>query len=145
MEDTNKIIRAYLAAQAGLTAIVGAGVDCRISTRPIKEGMALPALTFNTTGGVSNPNIYDPVTDDGIVDPSVQFTCWADNPMGARALYEALRRVLFGLNMETVTFNGNDHQIKFATEQVIGQDREDVDIPKYFSVITFYGFEILAK
>ena len=141
MEDTNKIIRAYLAAQAGITAIVGT----RVSARPIKEGMSLPALTFNTRGGVSNPNIYDPVTDDGIVNPSVQFTCWADNPMGARALYEALRRVLFGLNMETVTFNGNDHQIKFAKEEVIGQDREDADIPGYFSVITFYAFEILAK
>jgi len=49
------------------------------------------------------------------------------------------------LNMQTVTFNGNDHQIKSAIEEVIGQDREDADIPGYFSVITFYAFEILAK
>jgi len=141
VEDTNKIIRAYLAAQAGIIAIVGT----RVSARPIKEGFTLPALTFNTVGGKSNPNLYDPVTDDGIVSPTVQFTCWADNPIGARALYEALRRALFGLNMETVTIGVNDHQIKKAIEETIGQDREDVDIPNYFSVITFYGFEILAK
>jgi len=141
VEDTNKIIRAYLAAQAGIIAMVGT----RVSTLPIKEGVTLPALTFNTRGGRSNPHLYDPVTDDGIVSPSVQFTCWAANPIGARALYEALRKVLQGLNMQTVTFNGNDHQIKSAIEEVIGQDREDVDVPGYFSVITFYAFDILAK
>ena len=141
MEDTNKIIRAYLAGNAGIAALVGT----RVSARPVKEGVTLPALTFNTRGGVSNPNIYDPVTDDGLVNPSVQFTCWASDPMGARALYEVLRQALQGLNMQTVTFNGNDHQIKSAIEEVIGQDREDADIPGYFSVITFYAFEILAK
>jgi len=137
IEDTNKIIRAYLVAQTILTNLVGAGSP-RIYCPRLPENATLPAVSFLVRGGGSNVYIKP------IVSPSVQFNCWADNLMEAREIYRALYDVLQGQQMVNVVVGGNTFTIMSAREEVQGQDLQDVDIPNYFSVLTFFEMMIRA-
>jgi len=139
LADTNSIIRAYLAANAGLVAVVGT----RIYVPRLPENAALPAIGFFTRGGSSSPYIPDlPV-------PSVQFDCWADNPITARNVYRKLYDALQGIQHIAVTILGTTYYIESAIEEVQGQDLMDNpgdnanDIPNYFRVLTF--FNIMVK
>ncbi|GAI07577.1 unnamed protein product, partial [marine sediment metagenome] len=85
--DSNSIIRAYLATQATLTGLVGTRIYCP----RLPENTTLPAVSFFTRGGTSTPYI------PGMPEPSVQFDCWADNPMEARKVYDALYGSLQGI------------------------------------------------
>ena len=106
-EDTNAIVRTYLAAQTKLTDLVSTKIYCP----RLPENATLPALGFFTRGGESTP--YVP----GIVTPSIQFDCWADNPIGARRVYRALYEVLQGIQNTQVT----------SPACVIGTDGNDYD------------------
>jgi len=139
LADTNSIIRAYLAANAGLVAVVGT----RIYAPRLPENAVLPAIGFFTRGGTSSPYIPDlPV-------PSVQFDCWADNPITARNVYRKLYDALQGIQHIAVTILGTTYYIESAIEEVQGQDLMDNpgqnanDIPNYFRVLTF--FNIMVK
>lgn len=124
IEDTNKIIRAYLITQPALIALVSTRI---YAARPLPEGCTLPALTFFSRGGAGgNPNIA------GIVTPSVQFKCWANDPIVARQVYRALYDSLQGLQ--------DAGSILSATEEVQGQDGQDPDVPELYYVLTFYSF-----
>ena len=133
-EDANKIIRAYLVTKETLTDIVGARIYCP----RLPENAELPALGFFTRGGGSTPYI------PGIITPSVQFDCWDDNTQGAREVYRALYDVLQGVQNETVTHDGSDYLLMSAIEEVQGQDLQDVDIPKYYKVLTSFSIMIRA-
>lgn len=133
--DTNTIIRSFLANQATLTDLVG-GASPRIYCPRLPENATLPAVSFFTRGGTANPHI------EKIVSPSVQFQCWADNPIDAREVYRALFTILQGLQMQTVTIDAIDYAILSAIEEVQGQDLQDVDIPNYFSVLTFFEIQV---
>lgn len=137
IEDVNKIIRAYLVTQAILTALVG-GATPRIYCPRLPENATLPAVSFLVRGGGSNVHIKP------IVSPSVQFNCWAENLMDAREVYRALYDVLQGQQMVNVVVDGNTFTIMSAREEVQGQDLQDVDIPNYFSVLTFFEMMIRA-
>ena len=138
--DTNSVIRAYLADQTVLTDVVSTRIYCP----KLPEGADLPAVGFLTRGGSSTPYI------PGLVEPSIQFDCWAEDiagltgPQGARAVYNALYDVLQGIQREVVTIGGTDYIIWSAIEEVQGQDLQDVDIPTYFRVLTFFKFMIKA-
>lgn len=132
-EDTNSIIRTFLALQASLTDIVGTKIYCP----RIPETVELPALGFFTRGGSSTPYI------PGIVTPSVQFDCWGASPLAARQIYRALYDVLQGVQNQSVTVDGSDYLILSAREEVQGQDLQDVDIPSYYRVLT--SFEIMIR
>jgi len=133
--DTNSIIRTYLAAETTLTDVV----STRIYTPRLPENTDLPALGFFTRGGGSTPYI------PGIVTPSIQFDCWADTPIVARQVYRALYDVLQGVQNETVTVGSSDYKIMSAIEEVQGQDLQDVDIPNYYRVITFFSIMVMAE
>ena len=133
--DTNSIIRTYLAAETTLTDVV----STRIFTPRLPENTDLPALGFFTRGGGSTPYI------PGIVTPSIQFDCWADTPIVARQVYRALYDVLQGVQNETVTVGSSDYKIMSAIEEVQGQDLQDVDIPNYYRVITFFSIMVMAE
>jgi len=137
IEDTNKIIRAYLVTQTILTNLVG-GASPRIYCPRLPENATLPAVSFLVRGGGSNVYIKP------IVSPSVQFDCWADNLMDAREVYRALYDVLQGQQMVNVVVGGNTFTIMSAREEVQGQDLQDVDIPNYFRVLTFFAVMIRA-
>lgn len=137
IEDSNKIIRAYLVTQATLTALVG-GATPRIYCPRLPENADLPAVSFFTRGGISNPHI------EKIVNPSVQIQCWADSPIGARKVYDALFTVLQGIQMTNVVVGGTTYAILSAIEEVQGQDLVDVEIPNYFNVLSFFEFMIRA-
>lgn len=140
-EDTNAIIRAYLVGQTVLTDIVNTRIYCP----RLPEGATLPAVGFFVRGGVSTPYI------PGIITPSIQFDCWAEDttikagPIGAREVYRALYDVLQGIQNITVTVGGSDYEIMSAIEEVQGQDLQDIDIPNYYRVVTFFRLMIRAQ
>jgi len=111
----------------------------------LPESAALPALGFFTRGGSANPHIK------GIVEPSIQFDCWAkdeaakNGPIGAREVYRALYGVLQGIQNQAVTVDGSDYLILSAIEEVQGQDLQDMSIPGYYRVLTFFKFIIRAE
>ena len=90
--DTNVVIRTYLLTQAELTGLVSSEIYCP----RLPENAILPAVSFFTRGGDSTPYI------PGIVTPSVQFDCWADNPIEARKVYLALYSALQGIQNVSV-------------------------------------------
>ncbi len=132
--DTNTIIRTYLLTQTTLTALVSQRIYCP----RLPENADLPAVGFFTRGGISNPHI------EKIVSPSVQFDCWADNPIDARKVYDALFTALQGIQMTDVVVGGTTYAILSAIEEVQGQDLVDEEIPDYFRVLSFFEFMIRA-
>ena len=133
MVDTNVVIRDYLVAMPAITALVGARV---YAANPLPENATLPCISFFTRGGISIPSVPQ------IVVSSVQFSCWADDPIEARKVYRALYDELNGLYDGQVTVDGTDYWIMRAIEEVQGQDIQDTDIPGYWKVLTFYAITI---
>ncbi|MCJ7828161.1 MAG: hypothetical protein MUP81_00275 [Dehalococcoidia bacterium] len=133
MIDTNAVIRTYLAADAGLITLVGTPLPVRIYCPRLPENAVLPAIGFFTRGGTSSPYI------PGMPAPSVQFDCWAETPIVARQVYRALYDALQGIQNVAVGSNF----ILSAREEVQGQDLQDLDIPNYYRVLTF--FEIMVR
>jgi len=133
MVDTNVVIREYLISRVNLTTLV----EQRIyAANPLPENVTLPAIAFFTRGGSSIPSVPT------VVIPSVQFNCWADDPIEARKIYRALYDELNGLKSATVTIAGTVYYIIAAMEEVQGQDIQDVAIPGYWNVLTFYSITI---
>lgn len=133
LPDTNVIIRTYLTTASTLAdpliELVGDDIFCPRAP----ENADLPNVTFFTRGGRSTPYIPD------LPSPSVQFDCWADDPIDARIIYRVLYDALQGI--QNVTVGGNT--ILSAIEEVQGQDLVDTDIPGRFRVLSFW--EIMIK
>lgn len=130
--DTNIIIRTYLLTQTALTDLVSNRIYCPRAS----ENAELPNITFSTRGGRSTPYIPD------LPSPSVQFDCWADDPIEARSIYMSLYDALQGIQNESVTVGTTDYLVH-AIEEVHGQDLVDMDIPGRFRVLSFW--EIIVK
>lgn len=135
--NTNSIIRAYLVTCGTLTGVL-ADADSIYCPR-LPENATLPAVSFFTRGGVSTPYI------PGLLSPSVQFDCWADNPITARDVYNKLYDNLQGIQDTTVSVSGTDYKILSAIEEVQGQDLQDADIPQYYRVLTYFRVMIRAE
>ena len=134
--DTNSIIRSYLTTSSVKADPLIALIGTRIYCPRLPENAALPAIGFFTRGGTSTPYI------PGLVNPSVQFDCWADNPITARQVYRLLYDALQGIqNVATGTTQG----ILSAIEEVQGQDLVDNEIQDYFRVMTFFEIMIRAE
>lgn len=144
LADTNSIIWTYLVGNAGIIAFF-APADPRVYCPRLPEKTTLPAISFSTRGGASTPYI------PGIVTPSVQFDCWAEDTatlmgaMGARKLYGVLYDALQGIQEQAVTVGLNTYRILSAIEEVQGQDLVDMEIPNYFRVLTFFSVMIRAE
>jgi len=130
LPDTNAVMRAYLAADAGIIAFFAPDAP-RIYCPRLPEGATLPAIGFFTRGGSASPYIPD------IPTPSVQFDCWADSSIVARELYRKLYDALQGIQMVAVGAN----MIKSAREEVQGVDMVD-EIPNYFRVLSFFEIKV---
>jgi len=143
--DTNRIIRDYLKTCGTLTALL-ATVDSIYCPR-LDENAVLPAVSFFTRGGTSNPYI------PGLPEPSVQFDCWALKYDGepssaavrAREVYRALYDNLQGIQGKVVTVGPPTEIIWSAIEEVQGQDLVDIEVPNYFRTMTFFRFMIKAE
>jgi len=136
--DTNSIIRTYLTSAAVAVAPLRLLVSDRIYCPRLPEKINLadgPAIGFFTRGGTSTPYI------PGILEPSVQFDCWADNPLDAREVYRALYDALQGIQDTTV----GAYKILSAIEEVQGQDLVDNEIQNMFRVLTFFKVMIRAE
>ncbi len=127
--DANKIIRDYLVSVTLLFAVTAE----RIYVGRLAENADLPAIGFFISGGVTTPYI------PGWITPRVQFDCWADSPEGARTLYRLLYDALQGIQNTSV----GAYSIESAMAEGPGQDLQDVDIPIYFRVLSF--FNIIMK
>lgn len=137
--DTNILIRTYLLTSSVLTApliaLIG-GASPRLYCPRLPENAILPAISFFTRGGSADAAITS------IFSPSVQFDCWAASLGEAREVYRALYDCLHSLDSVGVTIDGTLYYITKAREEVQGQDLQDVDIPSYFLVRTFYSITI---
>jgi len=133
--DTNAIIWTYLTSVACATLTGALATATSIYCPRLPENAALPAVSFFTRGGTSDPYI------PGIIEPSVQFDCWADSPVTARDVYNKLYDNLQGIQDTTV----GAYKILSAIEEVQGQDLVDVEIPNYFRVLTFFRIMIRAE
>jgi len=129
LPDTNKIIRDYLTTSSTkvdpLIALVGARIYCP----RIPENGTLPAVTYSTRGGSATPYIPD------MPNPSVQFDCWAADPIDAREIYRKLYDALQGIQNIAVGSN----YILSAIEEGQGQDLVDEFIPNYFRTLCFFS------
>ena len=134
MYDPEIILREYLVDQTTLTDVVSTRIYCP----RLPENATLPALSFITVGGMSNPHI------EPIPKPTFQFDCWDDSHSGARTLYLALHSVLQGVQNQTVTIGSTAYRIMCAVEEGTGQDLVDQEIPNYFRVLAFFNIEIQA-
>ncbi|MDD5081778.1 MAG: DUF3168 domain-containing protein [Dehalococcoidales bacterium] len=132
MIETNSVIRAHLAADAGLIALVG----IRVYVPRLPENAALPAVGLFTRGGTSTP--YIPT----IPSPSVQIDCWGRTPQEARQVYRAVYDALQGIQNVTVTIGLTDYVILASREEVQGQDLAD-ELQGYYRVLTF--FEVMLR
>lgn len=133
MMDTNAVIRAYLAADPGLIPLVGT----KIYSPRLPENTVLPAISFFTRGGTATPYIPPkPI-------PSVQFDCWAEDPIDAREVYIALYEALQGIQNESVVVGLDTFRILSAREEIQGQDLSE-DIPGYYRVMTFFEIQIIS-
>lgn len=134
MIDTNKVIKKYLDDGIG-------GVIPRIYCPRLPEKAVLPAITFFTRGGSALP------IQDGIVSPSIQFDCWADDPIEARLIYGVLFDYLQGTGGDYATFvavtlGANTYYILEANEESQGMDIRDLEMPNYCLVRTFFTIKI---
>lgn len=134
--DTNILIKTYLLTPSALTDPLIALISDRLHQGRLPENAVLPAIGFFTRGGSADPEVPN------IFSPSVQFDCWANNPIDARKVYRALYDALQGLGNAAITIDGTTYHITKAREEVQGQDLQDVDIPDYFKVMTFYSITV---
>ena len=142
--DIDSIIYAYLKTCTTLTALIG-GANPRIYCPRLPENATLPAVSFFCRGGVSTPYI------PGLVTPSIQFDCWAEDivdgltgPKAARQVYRALYDNLQGIQNVAVGDDPPGYQIMSAIEEVQGQDLVDIDVPNYFRTLCFFSIMIRA-
>lgn len=135
--DTNSIIRAFLVTQAGLTALIG-GAPPRIYCPRLPENCTLPAISFSTQGGQYKPDVPD------VVSPSIQFNCWALDPITARQVYRALYDSFALLLNQTVTIGATTYHILYTQEETQGIDFQDIDIPTYFRTMSYWKLTITA-
>jgi len=133
--DINILIRTYLLTPSVTNNPLIALIGDRIMAPRLAENTTLPAISFFTRGGGSS---YQRPAGSW---PSIQFDCWADNPIDAREVYRALYDALQGLGNAPVTVDGTTYHIIQAREEVQGQDLQD-EIPGFFRVITFYQVTI---
>lgn len=124
--DVNTHFRVYLAAQAGLTALVGTRIYCP----RIPEGAALPALAFFVRGGhkiQSVPTVFP---------PSFQVDCWGSTLIAAREVYGALCDCLEAHWAFPVP--GHSEYILSAYEEGFGQDMPE-EYVGYWRVLSFWS------
>lgn len=133
--DVNAIINTYLTTSSTKVDPLIALVSDRIYCPRLPENATLPAISYFVRGGLSTPYI------PGIVNPSVQFDCWADDPIEARNIYRKLYDALQGIQNITV----GSYQIMSAIEEVQGQDLVDELVPNYFRVLTFFDVMVRAE
>ena len=139
MANTNSVIKAYLgsANAASLIAVVADRIYCP----RLPAGAILPAVSFFTRGGTSR------AATPNLPQPSVQFDCWAGDPITARnvygKLYDALQVGLrFIANPIPVVVGANTYYIIGSEEEAPGQDLVDEQIPNYFRVLCFFSIWI---
>lgn len=134
--DTNRLVRTYLMASSVITDPLIALIGSRLYCPRLPENAALPAISFFTRGGSANAERPEAVS------PSIQFDCWANNPIDAREVYRALYDALQGVGNAPITIGATTYYITKAREEVQGQDLVDVEIPEYFRVMTFYQITV---
>ena len=112
MIEPHGLIRAFLADDAALVALVGTGIYAGRDVPPpdVTPGDG-DCLVFKIRGGNTH-------YDDALIYPSVQFKAYATSEVGAYAVYRALRDALH---------NGHDSNILHAEEEGLGQPLEEPD------------------
>lgn len=72
-------LASFLAANAGVAALVSDANGARISPLPLPEGSIFPALTYHMVAAPPD-QAFD---GDGLVQARMQIDCWCDGASGA--------------------------------------------------------------
>lgn len=136
LADINVLIRNYLLTSSATNDPLIALIGDRMYHGRLPEDVTLPALDYLVRGGGASEKIPSGSW------PSIQFDCWAESAQDAREVYRALYDALQGLGNAPVVIGGNTYYIIQAKEEVQGQDLQDIDIPGYYRVVTFYQVTI---
>ncbi len=123
MIDAPKIIRDYLAAQAGLTALTGTRIYAEVDTPPTPgytpdDG---GAVCFKIRGGSVDYTA-------AILKASVQFKCYGATEVAANQVYRALHDALDEAAAGT---------FKSAIQENLGQTLQEPDTGWYFTLVFF--------
>lgn len=85
------LTRAVLLADSSITGLIGAGAAARLYPLVLKQGGALPAITYQRVSGVTGYSHDGP----DIVTARVQIDCWsATGYIEAKTLARAVRDAL---------------------------------------------------
>lgn len=94
MADLEATFVDMLEASAGITAIVGSGVDARIYPLLVPEDFSnYPAITFQVVSETREPEL---TKQNGLMRARVQTNCWARSYAEAKTLKEAVRNAIDG-------------------------------------------------
>lgn len=110
-------LRAYLAAQTPLTALVAT----RITTQKRPQGDELPAITIVRAGGNQEHTL---TAAAGAARPRFKVSAWAASSVGAHALADLIRRELDGFGPATM---GSTKVYSIALENIEDELIETAD------------------
>lgn len=137
--------------------LLGEGSYLELNTTSIySDRIRIRAATYYTIGGFSNPDIDVDIYYSGdwhnIYSDTIRQLTWVELPIGSSESVTAARIKWnyippFGGGQGRIyEFDfGNPYAILSAIEEVQGQDLQDVDIPKYYRVLTFFSMMIRAE
>lgn len=84
-----------LGAVAGITSLIGSGDNLRAYPTDLPQSASVPAVVFQRISGV-RAHAQDDGGPAGFSEARFQFTCWDDDPDGAKDLGEAVRLAFDG-------------------------------------------------
>lgn len=90
--------KAMVEAQAGITALIGSGVDARLYPEILPQNPVYPAMTYQV---ISGPRAYHQDGADGTTTFRVQVDMYDTDADGLVALRDAVEAALSGLYNET--------------------------------------------
>lgn len=122
MIDPHTVIRDYLLLDADLVGLVGNRVYAGRDVPPVGYAPGDgPCVTFRVRGG-------EPDYDDALLNPSVQFKCYAPDEPSSYEVYRALYDHLH---------NGQAAGIAHAESEVLGQLLEEPETDWHFVLAYF--------
>lgn len=126
-----KVIFALLSADAGVQALVGAGINLRLYPARIPQNPTWPALVYETTGA-DEVTPMDAQAGYQIVRTRVQVTALARNYSDVKALLEAVRKACLYKSGLIATV-----QVLSVLRDHVGPDQFDADVSLYMQSVDF--------
>jgi hypothetical protein len=93
LKDIRPALRAFLAADAAITAIVGSGASARIYPVKLPQGVTAASIVYNEISGQGDHHNEGP---SGLVTERIQIAAWAQTADQAHTLFLAVKERIDG-------------------------------------------------